>query len=122
MAEFSVTPLAQLSEECAISLRQEGERRCEACRELAYRALCEGNDAAWDLLLAHLWPMLQGWIYAVEPEVTPAVANVLGYRALWSFRRRWANRSVVANYFPTFPVLLQDLRRVLMQLLASRIE
>jgi hypothetical protein len=118
MVEFSMTPLAQLSEQCAHCLRQPGQHSCETCRELAYRALCGGNDAAWDLLLAHLWPILQCWIYAAQPEVTPLVANALGYRTLWIFRSHCGNRAHLATQFPPFPVLLHDLHRCLMQVIA----
>ena len=86
---------------------------CEACRELAYRALCDGNDAAWDLLLMHLWPLLLRWLYAAQPELTPTVAEAWGYRALWNFRRQCAQRADLAANFPTFPLLLTTLRQCL---------
>jgi hypothetical protein len=118
-SEFSPIPLARLSEQCAQCLRQRIQGRCEACRELAHRALCCGNDAAWDSLLAHLWPFMLRWIYAAQPEVTPSVADALGYRALCSFRSQWTNRSDLATNFPAFPALLHDLHRCFMQIMAS---
>src|SRR5262245_31422405 len=106
-------PLVWLSEQCAEGLRQSAQAGCDACRELAYRALCDGNDAAWDLLVVQLWPLILRWLYASDPELTPAAAEALGYRLLWRFRRHYANRPDLAATFPTFPELLQKLRRYL---------
>jgi hypothetical protein len=106
MCESNPTPLARLSEACGKCLRQRVQGSCEPCRELAYRALCDGNDAAWDLLLVHLWPYILRRIYADQPEMTPANAEALGYRALRLFRRHCAGRSDLATNFPAFPALL----------------
>ena len=119
MCESSVTPLARLSEQCAACLRQRARQSCESCRELAYRALCGGNDAAWDLLLVHLWPFILRWLYAQQPELTPALAAALGYRVLWRFRRQCQARSDLAANFPTIAELLTRLRRCLAEVLAE---
>ncbi len=119
--EFSPIPLARLSEQCAQCLRQRSQGCCEPCRELAHRALCFGNDAAWDQLVVHLWPLILRWIYAAQPEVTPAAADALGYRALCSFRSQWTRRGDLTSNFPAFPTLLQELHRCLMQFLPSRL-
>jgi hypothetical protein len=118
MCESSPTPLARLSEACAECLRQRQHEGCEACRELAYRALCDGNDAAWDLLLVHLWPYLLRAIYALQPEASPARSQELGYRALLLFRRRCANQGDLATNFPTFPALLLLLHQCLLEVAA----
>jgi hypothetical protein len=117
MCEGNATPLARLSEECAKCLRLQGQQDCDVCRELAYRALCDDNDAAWDLLLVHLWPLILRGIYARQPEASPAVAQSLGYRALRLFRRQCANRSDLATNFPTFPTLLAILNSCLLQVI-----
>ena len=112
-------PLDQLSAMCYECLHQTLSRECEACRELAYRALCDGNDAAWDLLVSHLWPFMLHWIYAEVPEVGPMAAEALGYRTLWRFRRQCAAQANLATNFPTFTDLLRRLHRNLLQLLSG---
>ena len=119
MCDSSPTPLARLSQQCAACLHRQGQAarlraNCEPCRELAYRALCDGNDAAWDLLLMHLWPLLLRWLYAAQPELTPTVAEGMGYRVLWKFRDHCAQRADLAA---TFPILLATLRQCLHQVI-----
>jgi len=118
MVESSPKLLDRLSQQCAECLRQGGQRDCEPCRKLAYRALCGGNDAAWDMMVVHLWPFVLRWIYATLPEVTPAVAEMLGYRALWNFRSHYALRPTLATNFPSFPALLTELHHITVQLTA----
>lgn len=117
MCEGNATPLARLSEECGKCLRLQGQQDCDACRELAYRALCNGNDAAWDLLLVHLWPFILRGIYVTLPEASPAFAQSLGYRTLRLFRRQCASRSDLATNFPTLPTLLKILNQCLLQVM-----
>jgi hypothetical protein len=120
MCESSPTPLARLSQQCADCLRpsQRAQANCASCRELAYRALCDGNEAAWDLLLVHLWPLILRWLYAAQPELTPRAAQALGYRALRVFRNHCASRSDLATNFPAFPTLLAILQRCVQQVIA----
>lgn len=125
MCESTPTPLARLSEQCAHCLRHQhqgarnpastAEASCEPCRELAFRALCNGNDAAWDLLLVHLWPFILRWLYAAQPELTPTRAEALGYQSLRGFRRLCAQRADLATNFPSFPLLLTTLQFCLRQ-------
>lgn len=127
MCEPEPTPLARLGEECAKCLRQEwhearGPDGCEACRELAYRALCDGNDAAWDLLVTHLWPFILRWLYMTLPELTPTAAESLGYRVMWAFRRNCAERADLATNFPSFATLLNMLYRSLIQVVTPGAE
>ena len=132
MCESTPTPLPRLSKECARCLQEQdegartvgprnqgpyGAASCEPCRELAYRALCDGNDAAWDLLLVHLWPFILRWLYAAQPELTPTHAEDLGYRGLLSFRtycaRFYTAGTDLAASFPTFPMLVMLLQQFL---------
>jgi hypothetical protein len=92
---------------------------CEPCRQLAYRALCDGNDAAWDLLIGHLWPLIMRRLYDVLPELTPAAAQALGYLALSRFRQLCEQRGDLATNFPPFPALLTLLNRCLRQIIES---
>lgn len=102
-------PLVWLRDSCIQCLRSTAQAECEACRELAYRAFCEGNDAAWDMLVVALWPLILRRLYVHNPELTPAAAEALGYRLLWRFRRHYVNRPNLTANFPTFPELLQTL-------------
>jgi hypothetical protein len=99
---------------------QQGQAGCEPCRELAYRALCDGNDAAWDLLLSHLWPIILRWLYGALPELTPTGAEAYGYQILARFRRACSQRADLAANFPTFPALLVLLHHCLRQVIPSR--
>src|SRR5690242_10455909 len=106
MCESSPTPLARLSHQCADCLQKSTSAPCTSCRELAYRAFCDGNEAAWDLLIVHLWPLILRRLYAAQPELAPAAAQALGYQALRSFRRQVAAIGDLATAFPNFPALL----------------
>src|SRR3954468_9277156 len=114
--EQSRPPLAWLSDACTKCLLQRVQADCEPCRELAYRALCDGNDAAWDLLVVHLWPLILRWLYANDPELMPTTAEAHGYRLLWRFRRHYTDRPDLAADFPSFHELLKSLQRYLLQM------
>jgi hypothetical protein len=78
---------------------------------LLYRALCEGNDGAWDEAVRHLWPLILRWLYAAQPELTPTRAAARGYQALHAFRRTVARHNYTFTTFPAFPALLALLQR-----------
>jgi hypothetical protein len=114
MDEAGLTPLVQLGKACALCLQGETGQQgsnCAACRRLLYRALCEGNDGAWDEALRHLWPLILRSLYAAQPELTPTGAAGLGYQALLAFRRAIARRRYTSTTFPAFPALLALLQR-----------
>jgi hypothetical protein len=104
-------PLDQLALQCAACLHEYPRHPCPACQELLRRALCDGNDAAWDTVVLHLWPFVLRWLYAALPDSAPDVIAVLAYRALWQFRSHYADHPQLAANFPTFAMLMQDLRR-----------
>jgi hypothetical protein len=85
---------------------------------LLRRAFCDHNDAAWDAIVIHLWSIILQWLYAARPDLTPAAAETLGYRVLWQFRSHYLHHPDLASRFPTFQVLMDDLRSCTTQVVA----
>jgi hypothetical protein len=113
-------PLDQLSHRCAECLHRARPTACDACRTLLYRALCTGNDAAWDLMVGHLWSAVFQWIYRDLPEITPADAEAVASLALHRFRQQYHHPADLAT-FPTFSTLMADLQRYTVQILKQQL-
>lgn len=117
MPDLSELPLEQLLYYCTTSLPCDQPTAAAAWQELLQRAVA-GNHAAWDALVALLWPSVLGWIYERRPDVAPAVATQVAQvviahalvRQQHSLRQR-VHLSVAA--------LATDLQQQIRQMLAS---
>jgi hypothetical protein len=110
--------LDHLKRACVHCLQTSRHDAGAPCRELLRRAFCDHNDAAWDAVIVHLWPTILGWLYEQQPDLSPAAAERLGYQAVRQFHSHHSANSDLATPFPTFQLLMADLRDCTRQVVA----
>jgi hypothetical protein len=82
-----------------------------AWAELQRRALCNGNSAAWDLLLLRSWSTLLFWIYEQAPETAPARAEQLAQQVLHNYKRLHRRNTPYLRSLHSYETLVAELQQ-----------